>query len=236
MPQLQDALATAIATVLVNAPASAAAIARALPPLPPADGGRGGSASESAGHCSAHLLRPQCSTAEGAGQLAVTAILIDHLRALPAKAGGGGLATRRAITKLGLEGVPDPDQRLHARVSNKLSKLRVVLGQGLDPFKGRSGPRVKKNTYHWRAWLRQAFEKLPDRTGTFPDAAAIIEADPSIAPLLNQTYPEFEKTGQKRGPFVVFRYNEEAAEEWTARKAKVPKRGVQSLPCLGKQS
>ncbi|PNH02053.1 hypothetical protein TSOC_012037 [Tetrabaena socialis] len=70
-------------------------------------------------------------------------------------------------------------------------------------------------TYHWRAWLRQAFMELPDRTGTLQDAAAIIEADPDIAPLLDRTW---------------------AAEEWTARKAKVPKRGVQSLPYLGKES
>ncbi|PNH08497.1 hypothetical protein TSOC_004940 [Tetrabaena socialis] len=348
MPQLQDALATAIAAVLVNASDAAAAIARVLPPLPPADGGRG-SAPAPAGHRSAHPPRPEEPAADGAGQLAMAAvlwnaqrnaaalgaacgqgvvdagaatlphrppaaaareppaaaarepsaaaaqepsaaavrepsaaaaaedsaagvmlragekwtreqveILVDHLRALPPNAAGGGsLAVREAMTKLGLDGLPEPDQRLHAgRVSHKLSKLRMVLSQGLDPFKDRR-PRAK-NTYHWRAWLRQAFKELPDRTGTLQDAGAIIEADPSIAPLLNQTpdperrdgapiwwqhmncarfkFPEFENTGQKRGRYVLLRYNEEAAEEWTARKAKVPKRGLQSLPYLGKET
>ncbi|PNH02054.1 hypothetical protein TSOC_012038 [Tetrabaena socialis] len=268
MPQLRDALATAIAEVLVNASAASAAVSRALPPLPPADGGRG-SAPAPAGHRSAHPPRPEEPEADGAGQLAVAAvlwnaqchaaalraacgpgvvrravgekwtraqvkILVDHLRALPTNAGGGSLAVREAMTMLGVDGLPDPDRHLHARVASKLSKLRTVLEQGVDPFEDRR-PRAK-NTYHWRAWLRQAFMELPDHTGTLQDAAAIVEADPSIAPLLNRTYPEFENTGQKRGRHVLFRYNEEAAEERAARKAKVPRRGVQSLPYLGKES
>ncbi|PNH02049.1 hypothetical protein TSOC_012039 [Tetrabaena socialis] len=280
VPQLQDALATAIAAVLVNASTAAATVARALPPLPPVDGGLG-SAAEPAGHRSAHPPRPEEPAADGAGQLAVAAvlwnaqchaaalraaggegavqradkrwtreqvedsqhamlscsqILVDHLRALPSNAGGGSLAVKDAMTTLGLDGLPEPDRRLLAkRAARKLSKLRTLLGQGADPFEDRR-PRVKKNTHQWRAWLRQAFMELPDRTGTLQDAAAIIEADPSIAPLLDRTCPEFESTGQKRGRSMLFRYNEEAAEEWTARKAKVPKRGVQSLPYLGKES
>ncbi|PNH02051.1 hypothetical protein TSOC_012040 [Tetrabaena socialis] len=58
----------------------------------------------------------------------------------------------------------------------------------------------------------------------------------SLQWLVVHRYPEFENTGQKRGRHVLLRYNEEAAEEWTACRAKLPKRGVQSLPYLGKES
>ncbi|PNH01542.1 hypothetical protein TSOC_012566 [Tetrabaena socialis] len=99
--------------------------------------------------------------------------------------------------------------------------------------------KVKPYTYNWRAWLRRAFMTFPDLTGTLDDAAAFIEADPSIAPLLDRRpepdrldvprwkrsmtkmrflYPKFEATGERRG----FHY---LAEDLAVRKSKAPKHG-----------
>ncbi|PNG99860.1 hypothetical protein TSOC_014349 [Tetrabaena socialis] len=145
-------------------------------------------------------------------------VLVQHMREMPPNAGFGIL---EAIQKLGLDAAID--QR---RVRNKLSHLRSLLAHGRDPLEDIRVPRARRHTYNWRAWLRQAYLALPNREGTMDDAAAILLADPSIAPLLDR-----RRAGVpgRAGGCVAG-----VAEELATRRAKTPKRGVPGLPYLGK--
>ncbi|PNH00882.1 hypothetical protein TSOC_013269 [Tetrabaena socialis] len=182
--------------------------------------------------------------------------MVQHLKGLQPNT--RHLATREAMHKLGLDGQPDPENRLRASVASKLQTLRNLLDHDQDPLQGNKALKAKWGTYKWRAWLRSAFMTFPDRTGTLDDAAAFLEADPSIAPLLDRRpeldqrdiprwkismtkmrsrYPEFESTGARRGLRLVFRFNEQVAEDLAAAcKVKAPKCGVSGLPHLGKES
>ncbi|PNH00954.1 hypothetical protein TSOC_013187 [Tetrabaena socialis] len=164
-------------------------------------------------------------------------VMLQHVKARPLS---GRIATREAIEELGLGGLPDPQQRIKESVRKKLGALRNACRHGQNPLAGRTTQPAKLNTYSWR--------------GTLLDAAAFLEADPSIAPLLDRRldpmtrctpmwrtslssvrsrFPEFEATGKKRRRHFVLRFNQQVADELDARKAK---RGAKSLPDVGEEA
>ncbi|KXZ43564.1 hypothetical protein GPECTOR_87g427 [Gonium pectorale] len=117
------------------------------------------------------------------------------------------------MVPVGWSEVPDPERRLAGRVQIKLYHMRRKIAHGRDPLGGRDQAQVSApGTYNWRAWLRRAFETLPDKTGTSSDVAAALEADPEVAPKLDHRHPEFVDTGLKRGKLKVYRYDEQLAQ------------------------
>ncbi|GFR44740.1 hypothetical protein Agub_g6068 [Astrephomene gubernaculifera] len=171
----------------------------------------------------------------------IVEILLAHLTSLPP---GSTMKARRAIEKLGLAHIPDPDDRLYNAVTMKLMRLRVSIAHGFNPMEGRRLPQVPTGTYDFRAWLRRAFMALPNRTGTTIQVAAVLEADPDIEPKLDRRlcptdhntqmwlrglrravnrYPEFVSTGQRQGHSMLFRYDEEVARQQDEAGGKPPK-------------
>ncbi|PNH00952.1 hypothetical protein TSOC_013188 [Tetrabaena socialis] len=224
--QMQEALPTAIAAVLANASGAGQAIARALGPLPAA--GEGGAApAAAAGPRGAHAPQPHDPAADWTVQLAVAAVLHNvqrHTSTLQAACAGvvavGGsclqLGPRAADITAEPQAEDGPERRQEGEGARPDDAHAVMVQhvKGLPPGGGLA--------------VAEAMRKL--------DAAAFIEADPSIAPLLDRRYPEFEDTGRKQGKQIVFRYNLQLADQLTTRKRKAPKRGVKGLPHMGKES
>ncbi|GFR51074.1 hypothetical protein Agub_g13399 [Astrephomene gubernaculifera] len=168
--------------------------------------------------------------------------------------------TRGVIALLGLAELPDPNRAIFNKVKRKLFSVRHQLSNGADPLAGRAqlAGRMAHRTYRWRDWLRGAFLQLPNREGTLHDVAAILESDPDISPKLDRRpdsvavtvprwranmwrfiskVPEVVNTGRKPGRLVVYRYDEEVARQLPGgRGPRVPKKGQQGLPHLGKES
>ncbi|GFR51075.1 hypothetical protein Agub_g13400 [Astrephomene gubernaculifera] len=174
-------------------------------------------------------------------------LLVEHVASLPP---GCRVRPHEAIALLGWAELPDPDGAIGRRVRYKLHSIRNQLAKGVDPLAGRMRPgRMAKKTYNWRVWLQKAFLQLPNQEGTLNDLAAVLEADPDIAPKLDKrsdstkvaaprwkrnvshtvsSIPGVINTGQKRGRLVIYHYDEEAARQLGERgkPAKVPKHRV----------
>ncbi|GLC76890.1 hypothetical protein PLESTF_001852100 [Pleodorina starrii] len=89
---------------------------------------------------------------------------------------------------LGWHRFPDPDKKLRAKLTSKFSVVRALLDHGADPaevgFVRRAASINRANK--WSVWVPRAFESLPDQQGTLEDVCAFLQADPDIAPLLDQ--------------------------------------------------
>ncbi|GFR51073.1 hypothetical protein Agub_g13398 [Astrephomene gubernaculifera] len=183
-------------------------------------------------------------------------LLVEYVASLPP---GRRNNTREALALLGWAKLPDPDGAISRRLLYKLSNIRHQLSNGVDPLAGRSQCMVMApGTYNWREWLRRALLQLPNHEGTLDDIAAVLEADPDISPKLDRRMepvklrvprwrcsvsqsipriPEIFNTGKKRNQLTVYRYDEEVARQLPGgRGPKVPKKGQQGLPHLGKKN
>ncbi|GLC38511.1 hypothetical protein PLESTB_001733400 [Pleodorina starrii] len=159
---------------------------------------------------------------------------------------------------LGWHRFPDPDKKLRAKLTSKFSVVRALLDHGADPaevgFVRRAASINRANK--WSVWVPRAFESLPDQQGTLEDVCAFLQADPDIAPLLDQRIyatlrtvprwrssvinrlkdlPGLTRTGEKRNGRMVYRYNADDAvvDVPAGGKRRTPKRG---LPFLGKKN
>ncbi|GFR46012.1 hypothetical protein Agub_g7491 [Astrephomene gubernaculifera] len=180
-------------------------------------------------------------------------IMLNHLTSLTP--GSSSVETKQAMKKLGIAHLPDPSWKLHTAVVSKLRTLRNMLAHGWNPLGGLTLPRAPRGTYNFRAWLRHALLTLPNREGTLLEAAAVLEADPDIAPKLDRrpdrrfhdtpmwhrnlrfaatSHPEFVDIA-RRGKAAVYRYDEEVARQQDAhtKPPKVPKRRVPHLGVHG---
>ncbi|GFR49726.1 hypothetical protein Agub_g11882 [Astrephomene gubernaculifera] len=183
-------------------------------------------------------------------------VLLAHLASLPP--GGRTLATRRAMEKLGIAHLPDPDHKLFNAINLKMCIIRNKLAHGRDPLAGDTAPRAPHGTYNFRAWFEQAFLALPNHEGTVAEVAAILDADPEISRKLDKRpepryqdtamwqlqlmrlasrygrYPEIVNTGRKRGRSTIYRYDEEVARQLGER-GKAPKGPKRRVAHMGKR-
>ncbi|GFR51078.1 hypothetical protein Agub_g13404 [Astrephomene gubernaculifera] len=156
-------------------------------------------------------------------------ILLQYTHSVPP---GAHASSAVAISLLGWSHLPDPDKILWRRVKRKLGIVRNLLSHGRDPLDDSRGLR-QPDRYHWRRWLALVFQRLPNCEGTMPEVAALVEADPEIAPHLDKanpnprftsmprwrsnmanrfySLPEIINTGKKRDGCYVYRWDEEIA-------------------------
>ncbi|KAG2451590.1 hypothetical protein HYH02_004185 [Chlamydomonas schloesseri] len=166
------------------------------------------------------------------------------------------LDRRQLMQQLGWEA---DNPRLLKRLQRKIGEMRAELDKGEEVPVTKKGRKPRDTRLRWVAWCRAAFLAMPGHTGTAEDVCTVLQADPHIAPLLDQSLqpgcrhtpvwknclpraitlvPGMIRTGEKRGNRVVYRYDPQAGELLAAaakRRKRARGKSEASMPHLGKE-